>query len=232
MGYQGGEWNRDGGYLMVHQYDAHAWVEVWLEGKGWVRYDPTAMVAPERISEGIREALAAEGSFLERNPLALSRYGHWQVAQWLRLRIDEINYNWQRWVVQYDNESQLKLFQRWYEDLDLRTLGLWLLGVLLALMAIFLGYVLWKERSVEEDPVKRLYRLFERKMARRGLRRRPGETPRQFAQRPADHFPPIAGEIRQIEAQLEDVLYADGQSASSVLPVLRKSIRRLRLPRS
>lgn len=232
VGYQGGEWNRDGGYLMVHQYDAHAWVEVWLKGKGWVRYDPTAMVAPERISEGIREALAAEGSFLERNPLALSRYGHWQVAQWLRLRIDEINYNWQRWVVQYDNESQLKLFQRWYEDLDLRTLGLWLLGVLLALMAIFLGYVLWKERSVEEDPVKRLYRLFERKMARRGLRRRPGETPRQFAQRAADHFPPIAGEIRQIEAQLEDVLYADGQSASSVLPVLRKSIRRLRLPRS
>src|SRR5690606_15681480 len=49
VGYQGGEWNRDSGYLMVHQYDAHAWVEVWHEGQGWVRYDPTAMVAPERI---------------------------------------------------------------------------------------------------------------------------------------------------------------------------------------
>lgn len=232
VGYQGGEWHRDGGYLMVHQYDAHAWVEVWLDGRGWVRYDPTAMVAPDRISEGIREALAQEGSFLEREPLALSRYGHWRAAQWLRLRLDQLNYNWQRWVVQYDGNTQLKLFQRWYEDLDLRILGLWLLGLLLSAMGLLLGYVLWRERLVERDPLKRLFHRFEKKLARRGLVRHPGETPRQFADRAGEHFPAIADEIRNIEAELERNLYASGDISPSRLSALRKSIRGLRVPRS
>ena len=48
-GYQGGEFNPMSGYLIVRQSDAHAWSEVWLEGRGWVRVDPTAAVAPERI---------------------------------------------------------------------------------------------------------------------------------------------------------------------------------------
>jgi transglutaminase-like putative cysteine protease len=47
-GYFGGEWNPVGGYLIVRQSDAHAWTEVWLEGKGWTRIDPTAVIAPER----------------------------------------------------------------------------------------------------------------------------------------------------------------------------------------
>lgn len=232
VGYQGGEFNQEGGYWMVHQYDAHAWVEVWLEGKGWVRFDPTAMVAPDRITEGIREALAAEGSFLEDSPLALSRYGNWSAVQWLRLKLDKLNYNWQRWVVQYDGDSQLKLFQRWFEDINLRTLGVWLLGIVLALMTAMVGYVFWKERQVERDPLKRLFRRFETKLARRGMARQPGETPSQFARRAMEHFPAIAPEIGQIEDQLETILYGRSAPSPSVVAQLRKSIRRLRVPRA
>ena len=53
VGYQGGEWNSAGGYLVVRQADAHAWTEVWLEDRGWTRVDPTAAVAPERIELGM-----------------------------------------------------------------------------------------------------------------------------------------------------------------------------------
>jgi transglutaminase-like putative cysteine protease len=56
-GYQGGELNPVDGYLVVRQSDAHAWAEIWLSGQGWVRFDPTAAVAPSRIEQGIDAAL-------------------------------------------------------------------------------------------------------------------------------------------------------------------------------
>ena len=52
-GYQGGEFNPLGGYLLVRQSDAHAWSEIWVAGRGWLRVDPTAAVAPDRIERGI-----------------------------------------------------------------------------------------------------------------------------------------------------------------------------------
>ena len=52
-GYLGGEWNPVGGYLIVRQSEAHAWTEVWLDGQGWTRIDPTAVVAPERLQRGV-----------------------------------------------------------------------------------------------------------------------------------------------------------------------------------
>src|SRR5262247_1064620 len=58
-GYQGGEFNPYGGYLLVRQSDAHAWSEVWIDGRGWQRVDPTAAVAPERIERGLIDAVAA-----------------------------------------------------------------------------------------------------------------------------------------------------------------------------
>ena len=58
-GYQGGEVNPIDGYLTVRQSDAHAWAEIWVEGQGWERVDPTAAVAPSRIEQGIEAALPA-----------------------------------------------------------------------------------------------------------------------------------------------------------------------------
>ena len=51
-GYQGGELNSVGNYMIVRQADAHAWVEVWLNGEGWMRVDPTAAVSPARVQSG------------------------------------------------------------------------------------------------------------------------------------------------------------------------------------
>ena len=61
-GYQGGEWNPIGGYLLIRRSDAHAWVEVWEDSGGWVRVDPTAVVAPERLRRGILDMLPGAGS--------------------------------------------------------------------------------------------------------------------------------------------------------------------------
>ena len=71
-GYQGGEYNPMGGYLLIRQSDAHAWSEVWLEGRGWVRVDPTAAVAPERVERGL-DAAMTEAASPARPPAAPER---------------------------------------------------------------------------------------------------------------------------------------------------------------
>src|SRR5690606_23783867 len=72
--YQGGELNPDGNYLTVRQFDAHAWVEYWQPGIGWRSVDPTAAVAPQRIEQGLEQALAADEAFLEDSPMSALRY--------------------------------------------------------------------------------------------------------------------------------------------------------------
>lgn len=120
-GYQGGEWNPYQGYLQVRQYDAHAWVEVWQEGQGWVRLDPTAAVAPERIES------SAE-SFLRRSSdsLAASRVFRSDWMRSLQLRYDAFNFVWQRWVLNYDREQE-NLLADWLGGLDYWRLALFLM---------------------------------------------------------------------------------------------------------
>src|SRR5699024_5821099 len=90
-GYQGGYWNNSAQYLLVRQSDAHAWSEVWLEGRGWTRFDPTAAVRPERVSLG---AMAADGDS-----------ANWYQRGWLkalRNRWDVVNHWWGQAVVGFD----------------------------------------------------------------------------------------------------------------------------------
>ena len=104
VGYQGGERNPYQAYLLVHQFDAHAWTEAWLDGRGWVRFDPTAAVAPDRIESGAGEALGAE--FLADSPLAIERYRNVRLLGWMRMRWDMMTYHWARLVLNYDAERQ------------------------------------------------------------------------------------------------------------------------------
>ena len=54
-GYAGGYRNPIGGYWLVLRSDAHAWAEIWLPNRGWVRVDPTAAVAPERVFDTLAD---------------------------------------------------------------------------------------------------------------------------------------------------------------------------------
>ena len=96
-GYQGGERNPVDGYWLVRQADAHAWAEVWLAGRGWVRVDPTAAVAPQRIESGLR--LPLRGRRGRRRPSAID--GAAPVAEPRRDRNA-----WNQWVLSYDRNRQ------------------------------------------------------------------------------------------------------------------------------
>lgn len=228
-GYQGGEFNPDGNYVMVRQFDAHAWVEYWLPGHGWVSVDPTFQVAPERIEQGLEQALPAEDGFRAGTALSPLRYRHVEWLNTLRLSWDSLNYAWQRQVLGYQGEAQLALLKDWFGQVDARRLGLLLVGIAALLLAA-LALLLLKPWQREHDPLLRLYRSFERLLARHGLHREAGEGPLAFAERAALALPEQAGEIRAFARRFAQQRYAD---ASADPGALRRALRQLRrkLPR-
>ncbi len=111
VGYRGGEINPEGNYLLAHQYDAHAWAEYWQDGAGWVEIDPTAAVSPDRIEYDARSFLAGEPNFLSDEVFSLHRGQGVAVLNWLRLRMDSINYLWVSWILDYDNEQRFEFLR-------------------------------------------------------------------------------------------------------------------------
>ncbi len=98
-GYQGGILNKD--YLLVKQSDAHAWSEVWIKDKGWLRVDPTAAVSPERVEKG-SQALMNQNS------------RSWHDTSWSRKlgeRYDGMRHKWNKWVRDYNAVKQQALFE-------------------------------------------------------------------------------------------------------------------------
>ena len=223
-GYQGGELNAEENYLSVRQLDAHAWVEYWSVGNGWISVDPTFQVAPERINAGAQEAFAADEGFLENSPFSPLRYRDVGWINHLRLAWDDINYSWQRWVLGYRGEQQLGLLQRWFGTLDWGRLALALVGgggLLLGLLALWL----FKPWQRERDPQQRLLRRYEALLLRHGVRRDKGEGVRAFAERAAQRLPQQAQAIDAFARAFEAQRYA-GQPASP--EQLRELLRRLR----
>src|SRR5690606_24508295 len=158
--------------------DAHAWNEVWLEDSGWVRVDPTAAVAPERIEAGMAGARFGDAG---------ASWGLGSPVRWLyqlELTWDALNAKWNAWVLGYGPENQERLME-WLgmERPDWRKMMIVLIGVLLALLGIVSWLLLRRYRPPAEDLPARLFRRFIRKA---GLERMPSETPGQYAVRLAE----------------------------------------------
>jgi transglutaminase-like putative cysteine protease len=100
LGYQGAEDNPVAGFHSVYQYNAHAWVELWIEGQGWQRIDPTAWVSPERIEQGVESALKNEFT-------GFSSGSSWINS--MRNQFNALNYYWQDWMLNYKGDAQQKL---------------------------------------------------------------------------------------------------------------------------
>lgn len=170
-GYAGGVRNPLGGYWIVRRMDAHAWAEVWLAGRGWVRVDPTAAVAPERIYDTLEDRLgqgqAAGGAAIEW------RLG--DVGDWLRQE-------WNELVLSFDAGRQQRL---------LRPLGIdrlepaQLIGLFAAFAVAALGWMAWllARGERERDPLLRAWHRLDRGYARHGLAREAHEPALQWARR-------------------------------------------------
>lgn len=157
-GYQGADNN--GSYYIVRQSDAHAWAEVWLPQRGWLRIDPTAAIAPERIELGLAAALE-DDSLLPAMSRGKNFRGYWLVAA--RLAWDKIDAAWNRGILAFGPELQRKFLQRFGLD-DLRRMLFLLIGSVALLGLLISLHLAWQNRRrPPEDPLAALRDEFLRK---------------------------------------------------------------------
>lgn len=211
VGYQGGEWNADDQYLIVRQYDAHAWAEVWRAELGWVRVDPTGAVAPDRIEQGLFDSISEEEQALMDSSLLPS-------FAWLNrlaLQWDSFNYRWQRWVLSYDQDTQNQWLQELLGNVTPIKLALVLFIPAFILLTIFGILTLHGVRKPSSRSV-RLYQVLQRRLHRRGVEVLPGETVSQFCQRAGNALPKKRTQINAIEKVFNQLLYQKEQSLDKV----------------
>ena len=208
-GYQGGEYNPLGDYFIVRQSDAHAWTEVWLEGQGWQRIDPTAAIAPERIERGLDAALPdgeeAPGRVLRNNAL-LSK---------LRLTWDAVNTFWNDQVVQFGEVQQRWLLGKFnIENVRTEYLGLAFLAAVLGFFFAMSAYLAWKFKPRASDPIAHVYEQLCRKLARLGLPRRPHEGPTDYVKRVAQARPDLAAQLNEFGSVYVSLRYGPAPLAT------------------
>ncbi|RMF95010.1 MAG: DUF3488 domain-containing protein [Gammaproteobacteria bacterium] len=223
-GYQGGERNPLGDYWIVRQADAHAWVEVWLDGH-WERIDPTAAVAPERIERGMDTAVRS-GRLRGAEALRGSALGQRLLLSW-----DAVNAAWNRWVLAYGPDSQQRLLRlAGIADPSLRHL----LALLIAGMSAGLAWLAWRSQrrhSGRPDPLLRSYRLLCRRTARAWRARRPAETPAEYAAAAARARPELAAQIRGLFEDYERLRY-EPDADRAAIGRFEAEVRRFRPPRA
>lgn len=206
-GYQGGEINPLGNYLIVRQRDAHAWAEVWLPEQGWKRVDPTAAVSPTRIELGMDAALPGSVGVAGVRVPADGVVG--SVWRGLRHGWDAFNNAWNQWVLGYGPERQSRLLARFGLDAsDSLQLALGLGGsvtLLLSLVGLWL-----RRRAAPHDAVLEAYRRFQRKLARAGVVARPSEGPLALAARVQRVRPAAAPQVRSITRLYVHLRYGAG----------------------
>ena len=201
-GYLGGEFNDVGNYYIVRQSDAHAWAEVWLDGQGWVRVDPTGAIAPARLEGGVSAAVINNTAlpFMARNP-----------PQWmrnLRLNWDALANQWNQWVLGYDTERQFAFLTRLgMESVTWQKIALNMLAGLGLVISLFALFMLRHLFTRQPDKVQAAWLRLCRKLAKAGLPRAAHEGALDYAARIAAARHDLADDFHDLASRYTALRY-------------------------
>jgi protein-glutamine gamma-glutamyltransferase len=202
-GYQGGTLNPYGDYWILRQSDAHAWTEVWIDGRGWMRIDPTAAIAPGRVEHGLADAVSAEDPLVSR----WQRNTPWFAGA--RLRLDLLREIWRERILDFNQDSQRRLLELLrIPEPD----GQKLVMVLGAAMALALAWLTWQiHRGLappSKDVAARTYARLCAKLAAAGIARKVHEGAEAYAMRVAQLRPDLAGTVTALCRHYSSLRYA------------------------
>jgi transglutaminase-like putative cysteine protease len=226
-GYQGGERNSVDNFWIVRQSDAHAWTEVWMQGRGWVRVDPTSTVAPGRTGTLQRlqppQGAIAHAMDTVSPELALSLRAAWEA----------MNNGWNQWVLNYTQARQLKLLGNLgFTSPSWEDLSYVLIGSIVLLSLCGAAWTLW-ERS-RQEPWRRLLAQAAGRLQQAGVDLEPNASPRQMARQLCEQRGNEDNRVRAIEQwllQLEAQHYAPQDSSHGGLRALQREFNQLTWPK-
>ncbi len=206
VGYQGGQLGRDGKSLEVRQMDAHAWSEIWLAGRGWVRLDPTGAVSPERIERGMREVAAQDSSMFGAGIAGTMRYNQFRMLGQAREWVDYAKFMWQQKVVGFDQANQGNFLFKMFGLRSQMMQILVMFGAFVGVLLVVVGVMWWRRRPVWHALDAPLIKLSKR-LEKQNLAREPHEGILQWLVR--------VGRLPQYEAQAKEiaVLYSQARYA-------------------
>lgn len=220
-GYLGGSWNAVAGYYVVRQSAAHAWAEVWLEGRGWTRVDPTAVVAPERLERELADLLPESRSAAE----ALLSSTRW--LRDLRDRWDAANGWWLERVVNFNRAQQQGLLAKLGLDrIDYGGMALLLAAGAALWAALLFAWLALRAPRPRHDALGRIWMRYLALLARRGLAVADHDGPEALRQRAQRQWPSAAAEIDAFTRSYEQLRFGRGDAADPA--TLRQLERRLR----
>lgn len=189
-GYQGGEVQSDN-VISVHQFDAHAWVEAWDNDKGWIRIDPTAIVAPNRVLSGLLSMIQNRREFRDQSPFSLTNLKEYVVFNQLRLLMAQIDHTWDQSVLSYNQERQKSLLKKIFGNMKAESFTYALIGSFV-IIGLFIGLLFIPrpnpKASDESKWINKLFQLFEKQ----NISRIENETLQQFNQRINPQLTPLA----------------------------------------
>ena len=220
LGYQGGEYNDLGNYFIIRQYDAHAWSEVWLDELGWVRIDPTAAVAPERIRFPIRTDFGEQGS-----PVKFQFDSHGIISSALRQighLLDNANIQWRRWVIGYSREHQFNLMRTFGFDTLSRLQWSLVAAGLIAIPLLLVGLRLVMAGKQPISPVILAYHRYCRRLSKLGIPRQPHEGPLDYAKRASAYRPDLTAPISRITSLYIQLRYGPDPDRQQLQTLVRQ----------
>ena len=195
-GYLGGEVNPITQSVLVHQFTAHAWAEVWLSKKGWVRVDPTSAVSPERVEQGIEQAVGSD-EFLAGAPFSPIRYRHLVWINKIRMQLDALNYFWVSSVINFKGEKQQDFLTHLLGKINPLRIALLLIGVGGVVVIWVMFDVIVQFFHSGYRPEERYYLRACKRLSRLGLERHSGEGAIDFARR-VDASQQVSSDLRQL----------------------------------
>jgi hypothetical protein len=214
VGYQGGTAVNNNQFLEIKYSDAHAWSEVWFNNR-WNRIDPTSAISPDRIEFGMDAFMELWGGDFfndSDSALALSNYlnptGSALYLKKLRDSWKSAGYHWNKWVVNYDFNTQKELLSRlgFKHKNSVLLLVLIMFGGALTLMMLYFWQLIPK--AIKRTELQQYYLSFIKKLNKLGLQKLASETPLEFSQRAIELAPHLEHSIKKITTNYYQLRYA------------------------
>ena len=224
-GYQGGEMNPLSNYMIVRQSDAHAWSEIYLVGKGWLRVDPTAVIPAGNI-ENADDAVRLRSELFDARNLSGQNWFAASAKQ-LQFTWDMVNNRWNQWVIGYSNQKQKSLFKAiGVPEITWRGLS-YVLFATLSVFTLLIAANIFQAQRIRKNAIEKTYQQFLRKLRPLHIEKSPAEGAVSFSQRVARRFPHQTTELMHIARLYNQIRYAD--SNPGTVDAFRQAVKSVHL---